>query len=154
MNKILATTFALAALSMLTPRLSVRAEEAKSAAQTSDKEQTALQGTWEGVEKGEEGKGKSTMTVTGNSMHFQGANKEEWYKATFKILRDKDPQQLQATITESPAKEFVGKTSIAIFKIEDNTLTLSGKKPGTSGTPNSFDDKEDTRVFVMKKKAE
>ena len=120
---------------LLTPTLSLRAEEAKSAAQSSDKEQTVLQGTWEGVEKGEEGKGKSTMTVTGNSMHFQGADKEEWYKATFKVLPSKDPQQLQATITESPAKEFVGKTSTAIFKIEDGTLTLSGKKPGTSGTP-------------------
>ena len=152
MNKIRSTTFALAAFSLLTPTLSLRAEEAKSAAQSSDKEQTVLQGTWEGVEKGEEGKGKSTMTVTGNSMHFQGANKEEWYKATFKILRDKDPQQLQATITESPAKEFVGKSSTAIFKIEDGTLTLSGKKPGATGTPKSFEDKEDTRVFVLKKK--
>ena len=154
MNKLLTTTLTLAALSLLTPTLSLRAEEAKSAAQSSDKEQTVLQGTWEGVEKGEEGKGKSTMTVTGNSMHFQGASKEEWYKATFKVLPGNDPQQLQATITESPAKEFVGKTSTAIFKIEDGTLTLSGKKPGTSGTPKSFDDKEDTRVFVLKKKGE
>ena len=94
MNKILSTTLALAALSLLTPTLSVRGEEAKSTAQSPDKEQTLLQGTWEGVEKGEESKGKSTMTVSGNSIHFQGADKEEWYKATFKVLPGEDPNSL------------------------------------------------------------
>jgi hypothetical protein len=61
------------------------------------------------------------MTITGNSIHFQGSNKKEWYKATVMLPAGTDPRQLRGTITDCPQPDYVGKVAIAIFKIEDGT---------------------------------
>ena len=91
------------------------------------------------------------MTITGNSIHFQGSTKDEWYKATFTLRTEASPKQLVAKITECSAPEFVGKSSYAIYKIEDGTLTLAGREPGSPDAPKSFGDDAGARRFVLKK---
>jgi uncharacterized protein (TIGR03067 family) len=110
-----------------------------------------LQGKWEGVEVGKETKGPCTLTVSGNSLHFQGSQREEWYKATFTLPPNTDPKQLVGTITECPVPEMVGKSSTGIYKIADGELTLAGTKPGSGQTPKSFDEDPATRRFVFRK---
>jgi uncharacterized protein (TIGR03067 family) len=110
-----------------------------------------LQGKWEGVEVGREGSGTCTLTVSGDTMHFQGSNKDEWYKATFNLPTGTNPKQLKGTIIDCPRPEMVGKTSTGLFKIEEGKLTLAGCKPGTGEAPKSFDADASVRVFIFKK---
>ena len=85
-----------------------------------------LQGSWEGVLEGHETEGKVSITITGNSLHFQGLKPIERYSATFTLPARTDPQQLHATIKDGPGPEVLGKVVFAILRIENGTLTLAG----------------------------
>ena len=126
----------------------LKEEPVSSAPKTSQTE--ILQGKWKGVEVGREAEGNCTMDITRDSIHFQGADKSEWYKATYTIVAG-DPAQIHATITDCPAPDFVGKSSSAIYKIEGGKLTLAGNKPGDSEAPKRFEGNPDSRVFVFKR---
>ena len=112
---------------------------------------TALQGTWSGQEKGRPG--TSSMVLQGTNLDFHGANPNEWYKGTFSLQENKSPKLLIATITDCPAPQYVGKVSYSVYKIEGNTLTLSGNEPGSPETPASFD-APGSRTFVFTKSAD
>ena len=100
----------------------------------------ALQGTWKGTEAGREKNGSCTLMIEGNSLHFQGWNKAEWYKGTIKLSTDKNLERLQGTVTDCPVPEFVGKTSLSVYSIEDGKLTLVGRRPGDPEPPTGFND--------------
>jgi len=95
-----------------------------------------LQGYWEGEGAG----GKCSITITGNSLYYHGRT-DFWFKTTFTLPAGTDPQQIHATIKDcaTPARDSIGKVVLAIFKIEDGTLTLetlaeddiSDKRPKT-----------------------
>lgn len=112
-----------------------------------------LQGTWQGVERGREDAGTCSVTVAGDSIRFQGASKEEWYHATVTIPPDKNPRQLHAKVTACGDPDFVGKTALAIYKLEKDTLTLTGRAPGVLEPPTQFEGDSKTRTFVLKKAA-
>ena len=114
-------------------------------------ELAALQGSWIGTEAGNEKKGACTLTIDGTAVHFQGWAEKEWYKGTIKLISDKKPKQLQGTVKECPVPEFVGKTSVSIYKIKKGTLTLVARRPGDPEVPTGFKD-EKSRRFVLKKK--
>jgi hypothetical protein len=91
-----------------------------------------LQGYWEGDGAG----GKCSITIRGNSLHYR--NSSSLYKTTFTLPAGTDPPQIHATIKDvsPPSSNAIGTVVIAIFKIEDGTLTLaeddmSGKPPKT-----------------------
>jgi uncharacterized protein (TIGR03067 family) len=111
----------------------------------------ALQGTWEGEEIGKESVGKYTMTIAGNSLRFDGPGKVEWYSATFSLSANQDPKQMVATITDCGKADFVGKSSLAIYKIENGELTLVGNRPGYPDAPKDFDGDRNSRRFTFKK---
>lgn len=98
-----------------------------------------LQGTWEGVMVGQEKDGGITIKVIGDSLHFH-RDKDFWFKTTFALPVGKDPRQLHATIKEcAPGQESsVGKVVVALYKIEDGTLTLVALGDGDEETPKSF----------------
>ena len=115
-----------------------------------------LQGSWEGVLVGREKAGKISITIKGNSLHFQGLNASEWYETTFTLPAGTYPQQLHATIQdcEEPCDD-VGKKVYAIYKIEDGTLTLAGIQATAKEPPKTFGELpgfEDDRVFRYKLK--
>ncbi len=101
-----------------------------------------LQGTWEGVEVGYESRGKLTITITGNSLHYQGTgtNGNDVFDATFTLPTGTNPQQLHASLTSVPpvAKQMspmaIGDMVPAVFKIEDGTLTMADE-PVDGGKP-------------------
>jgi len=108
-----------------------------------------LQGYWEG----DGAAGKCSITITNNSLHFY-ARTDFWFKTTFALPAGTDPQQLHATIKESaPPTNGIGNVVLAIFKIEDGTLTLAveGEEP-----PKTFDGASSRYVLkkVQKKTAE
>lgn len=100
--------------------------------QPTNAELQLLQGTWEGTWE-EAGVGdqppvkspeKITITITRNSLHYH-RNMNFWFETTFTLPADTDPKQLHATIKDSGGKDSIGKVVVAIFKIEDGTLTLA-----------------------------
>jgi uncharacterized protein (TIGR03067 family) len=101
-----------------------------------------LQGTWEGVVAGDKSDDKYTITITGNSFHFYRDSKF-WFATTITLPAGTDPRQLHATIKDcAPGQEnSVGKVVVAIYKIEDGTLTLAAI--GDEETPKSFEAAED-----------
>ena len=119
-----------------------------------------LQGTWEGFALSQETPGgpfvKSvgtiTIKVTGISFHFH-RDTNFWFETTITLPAGTDPQQLHATIKGNAASQgtnAVGKVVVAIFKIEDGTLTLAARGDGSEETPTSFEDEKVTRYELRK----
>ena len=83
-----------------------------------------LQGTWQGFMVGQEN-ANITITITSNSLHFH-RDANFWFKTTFTQPVGTDPKQLHATIKDCATGQdsSVGKVVVAIYKIEDGTLTL------------------------------
>ena len=114
-----------------------------------------LQGTWEGVEVGDQHQ-EITITITGNSFHFY-RDTNFWFETTITLPAGTDPKQLHATIKGCPPSQgsSIGKVVGAIFKIEDGTLTLAtgGEGADAEGTPKRFEatgDKGQTRYQLLK----
>lgn len=85
-----------------------------------DSELIPLQGYWEGKGAG----GKCTITINGNSLHYQADS--GWYKTTFTLTPNTNPQQMKALIIDcGPSKDPVGIEVFVVFKIEGETLTLT-----------------------------
>ena len=116
-----------------------------------------LQGTWEGAVVGDKSHKNITITITGNSFHFH-RDTNFWFDTTITLPAGTDPKQLHATIKHSASPEdFNGKVVVAIFKIEDGTLTLATDNGSGEalkvfeGAPNRY---ELRRVQPQKQNAE
>jgi uncharacterized protein (TIGR03067 family) len=109
-----------------------------------------LQGTWKGQEIGAGTEGECALVISGKGLEFRGANPNDWYKGTFSLREDVNPKQVLFSITECPAPRYNGKTTCALYRIENGTLTFAANEPGSPEAPSSFD-APDTRRFVLKK---
>ena len=87
---------------------------------------------------GQEKDGKITITITGNSFHFH-RDTNFWFETTMTLPAGTNPKQLHATIKDCPPSQAssIGKVVVAIFKIEDGTLTIATE--GAEGTRKSFE---------------
>ena len=79
---------------------------------------------------------KITITITGNSFHFH-RDTNFWFETTITLPTGTDPKQLHATIKDCPTADSIGQVVFAIFKIEDEKLTLA--TTGGEEAPKSFD---------------
>lgn len=109
-----------------------------------------LQGSWEGVQEGHEAAGKYTLTITGNSIRYQGPKPDEWYEATFTLPPGGYPQQLRATLTGAERTKDIGAVVVAIFKIEGGTLTLAGFDPDSLDWRDPFEESPGFRYDLRK----
>ena len=75
---------------------------------------------------GDKSQAKITVTITGNSLHFH-RDTNFWFATTITLAAGTNPRQFHATIKDcAPGQEdSVGKVVVAIYKIEDGTLTLA-----------------------------
>ncbi len=104
----------------------------------------SMQGYWEG----EGPPGKISITITGNSLHYVEGT-DSWYETTIALPAGTAPRQLHATITDSSSPTSgIGNVVIAIFKIEDGTLTLA-VDDGSDAPPTSFADASSR--YILKK---
>jgi hypothetical protein len=116
-----------------------------------------------GGSHGGPGEGRQiTITITGNSLRFY-RDTNFWFETTFTLPVGTDPKQLHATIKDCAGKDSIGKLVLAIFKIEDGTLTLAGiRTPDSAPEPPINFDSENTmsgrfelrKVQPQKKNAE
>jgi len=155
MKMILRGALAFTVVSLLMPcrLLCLQAAPPPTTPSSTNSELQRLQGTWEGAVVGDESHQKLTITITGNSFHFH-RDANFWFKTTITLPAGTDPKQLHATIKGcAPGQESsVGKVVVAIFKIEDGTLTLATKGGGAEETAKSFEATEEglTRYELQK----
>lgn len=144
------------ALSILMPCGLVCAQALGPTDQPTAAELQPLQGSWEGALVGHEMSGKVSITITGNSLHFQRLNTDEWYETTFTLPPGTYPPQLHATIKDCTEPcDDIGKRVFAIFKVEDGTLTLVGIQATAAEPPKTFGEfpaPENNRLFRYKLK--
>jgi uncharacterized protein (TIGR03067 family) len=91
------------------------------------------------------------MSIMGNSLRLDGPDKVEWYDSIIALAPNESPKQLKVSISECPVAEFVGKSSRLIYKIEGDTLTMVGNKPGVPHAPKDFNGDGNSRRFVFKR---
>ena len=146
MKMTLKKALGLTALSLLLPCLLLGLQAGCTTNKPAASELQRLQGKWEGVMVGQEKDGRITITITGNSLHFH-RDSNFWFDTTITLPAGTGPKQLHATIKHSAAPEDSnGKVVLAIYKIEDGTLTLAGIRTPDSedGLPNSFENVKET----------
>lgn len=107
-----------------------------------------LSGVWVGHEVDEESD-VWTFTFTGNQMRIEST--DEWYEGTYTTNASASPKQLDFLISDGSDSQFVGQTSLGIYKIEGNTLTWAGNGPGVTTRPSDFTPGEEVRVFIVTK---
>ncbi|MFZ0828016.1 MAG: hypothetical protein WAO02_11395 [Verrucomicrobiia bacterium] len=107
-----------------------------------------LQGTWKGHEIGGNPEGSRCFIISGNTLEFQGANNDDWCRGTFTVREGTNPRQMVGTITQCHEPQYIGKTSCAIYRVEGDTLTITGNQPGNPKVPAGFD-APGARHFVL-----
>ena len=109
-----------------------------------------LQGAWQGRVIQGNPEAACHFLIAGNHFEFRDADTNVWYKGSFTLREDTAPKQFIATVSESSLPQYVGKTSLAIYRIEQDTLTITGNEPGNPAVPASFDAKDAVRVELKR----
>ena len=99
-----------------------------------------LQGAWEGQIVQGDPKHSCSFVISGRNFEFRDEmDTNVWYRGTFSLREDTTPRQYIAVINGCPSPEYVGKTSMAIYRVEGATLTITGNEPGNTEAPATFD---------------
>ena len=109
-----------------------------------------LQGNWVGEELGGE-KGQCRMSVEGDTIKFQGVLGQDWYVGTLTLNPITNPKQALVQIADCGIRQYVNKTTRAIYKLEGKKLAVAAREPGNEAVPTTFerDPASQTRAFVF-----
>lgn len=133
-----------------TTEKSAAADKASAKAALTD--MAALQGTWKGRTLTDTPEHQCTFIISGKNFDFHDDTETNvWYKGTFSLKEDTAPRRYIALVTDCPFSQYVGKTSMAIYRIEGDTLTITAHEPGNPDLPTGFD-APDTACIEVKKK--
>lgn len=110
---------------------------------------TELEGTWVGDDSIYPDN-NVTFIFTDYDWDFTVSGKPEWYKGTFTLDTSSNPKQIDFIVNECNETQYVGKVSLGIYQIENNTMTLSALEPGTTTRPTSFSN-DGARVWILNK---
>jgi uncharacterized protein (TIGR03067 family) len=109
-----------------------------------------MQGNWVGEEIGGE-KGQCRMTIEGDTIRFQGVLRQDWYVGTLTLNPNAKPKQALVQVGDCGVRQYVNKTTRAIYKLEGKQLTVAAHEPGNEAVPTTFerDPASQTRAFVF-----
>ena len=111
-----------------------------------------LQGTWKGRVIQGNPEHPCSLVFSGRAYEFRDeVDTNVWYKGTFILREDIAPRQFIAVVSECPFPQYVGKTSMAIYRLENGTLTTAGNEPGIAAAPLAFDAPEAARMELKRK---
>ena len=99
-----------------------------------NEDEKKLEGTWKAELEGKKVEmkfAKDKFTVT-----FTDGNKDLVFKGTVKIDAAKKPKQMDLTIDEG--KDFNGKTALAIYDLDGDSLKWCVNEPGKDVRPTAF----------------
>jgi uncharacterized protein (TIGR03067 family) len=133
------------------PGESATAEKSTPSEKAGKSDEAAMQGAWKGHSVRDDPQHKVTFVISGKNFDFHDVtDTNNWYKGTFTLKEDATPRQFIAKITDCPFPQYVGKTSMAIYKIENGTLTITANEPGKDEIPADFDSQESACIEVKK----
>jgi len=107
-----------------------------------------LVSTWIGEETGGL-PGNWASCFQGELLHVIGPN--EWYRGVFSLKKNVIPFQIDYTITECSVPAFVGQTSLGIYQVSGNTLSIAFNPPGNPSRPTTFTPDGTSRVWDLNK---
>ena len=116
---------------------------------TAKSDQELIQGVWAGNAVGIET--EFTMTISGNNFNMETTDSEVFYKGTFVLNEKVTPKQADFKMDDCNIEEYIGTTARAIYKIENDTLTIASNEPGNEIRPTVFEGSDQTQVFTLKK---
>ncbi len=110
---------------------------------------TAFEGFWNGQDVTPGQSEAVTLKVSGHALEYRGADTNDWLEGTFTLKEDTAPRQFIGIITNCASPDDIGKKCLAIYKLENGTLTITGNAPGDPNFPAAFD-APGARQFVFK----
>jgi uncharacterized protein (TIGR03067 family) len=113
------------------------------------KKGSELDGTWIGTAGG--GYGEWTFTISEGKVEVKGPD-SEYYAGTVKLNTEKNPKQADFKINKCSQPEYEGVTSLSIYKLEGNKLTLAASEPGSTYRPYSLEAGGEAMVFSLTRK--
>ncbi|MBN2593216.1 MAG: TIGR03067 domain-containing protein [Sedimentisphaerales bacterium] len=120
--------------------------------QTAQKAETdsGLEGTWTGADAGGYG-GQWTFVFSKGKVEVKGPE-SEYYAGTMKLNDKTSPKQIDFKIDKCSMPEYAGETSLSIYRLEGNKLTLAASEPGSMYRPTFFDSTGGVMLFSLTRK--
>ncbi len=107
---------------------------------------TELEGTWVGTDAG--GYDEWTFVISSDKVEVKGPE-SAFYSGTITLNDKMNPKQVEFKIDKCSLPEYVGETSLGIYKLEANKLTLATSEPGTISRPTFFDSSGGIMLFSL-----
>jgi len=119
--------------------------------QTAQKTETGIEldGTWVGADAGGYG-GQWTFVISKGKVEVKGPE-SEYYAGTVTLNTKTNPKQADFKIDKCSMPEYVGETSLSIYKLEGNKLTMAASEPGSMYRPTFFDSSGGVMLFSLTK---
>jgi uncharacterized protein (TIGR03067 family) len=106
-----------------------------------------LEGTWVGTDAGGYGD-EWTFVISSGKVEVKGPE-SAFYSGTLKLNTEMSPKQVDFKIDRCSLPEYVGETSLGIYKLEANKLTLATSEPGSISRPAFFDSTGGIMLFSL-----
>jgi uncharacterized protein (TIGR03067 family) len=105
-----------------------------------------LEGTWVGTDAG--GYDEWTFIISSGKVEVKGPE-SAFYSGTVTLNAKTNPKQVEFKIDKCSLPEYVGETSLGIYKLEANKLTLAASEPGSINRPAFFDSTGGVMLFSL-----
>jgi len=109
-----------------------------------------LEGTWVGTTEGEYW-GEWTFVISKGKVEVKGPE-SIFYSGTVTLNDKTNPKQVDFKINNCSQPDYVGETSLGIFKLEGNKLTLVASEPGYMSRPTYFESGDGAMLFPLTRK--
>ena len=108
---------------------------------------TELEGTWVGTDAGGYGN-EWTFVISTGKVEVKGPE-SVFYSGTVALNTKTNPKQVEFKIDKCSLPEYVGETSLGIYKLEGKKLTLAASEPGSISRPAFFDSTGGVMLFSL-----
>jgi len=108
---------------------------------------TELEGTWVGSDAGSYGD-VWTFVISKGKVEVKGPE-SVFYSGTVALNTKTNPKQVEFKIDKCSLPEYVGETSLGIYKLEGKKLTLAASEPGSISRPAFFDSTGGVMLFSL-----
>ena len=108
-----------------------------------------LDGTWVGTAG--DGYGEWAFTISEGKVEIKGPD-AEFYAGAVKLNTKTNPKQADFKIHKCSQPEYEGETSLSVYRLEGNKLTLVASEPGSMSRPYSLESGGDAMIFSLTRK--
>ena len=106
-----------------------------------------LDGTWVGTDAGGYG-GEWSFVISMGKVEVKGPESES-YSGAVTLNTKTNPKQADFKIDKCSLPQYVGETSLGIYKLEGKKLTLATSEPGSLNRPAFFDSTGGVMLFSL-----